>query len=312
MADSYKPEIILRLFQKRWNPTTSQLSNPVVTHSEIREEYIEYQKRRGKPAENTNAPAFMKDFLRKRHRANASWPREIFAAGFTARQLTGEGRNFEFVPVLSGQTEPFPDTAPIPPPDVPPHQISSVSLPLASRRLGRPDEPWLVQVSVRLHLVESYFALFSSRKANIRQVDHLQNALKLRYTEIDALFLATEEASSMEFREFIVTCEAKRLGEDIIPEQILQQIKAVFKLPNVTQDIAVPLALKSVSPSRVHIVEFAEVKRTEADALEALAMIGQAVFELVPPVPGIGSRGVETAAKRAGSKRAARGSTKSA
>jgi len=254
----------------------------------------------------------MKDFLRKRHRANASWPREIFAAGFTARQLPGEGRNFEFIPVLPGQTEPFPGAAPIPPPDATPHQISSVSLPLASRRLGRPDEPWLVQVSVRLHLVESYFALFSSRKATIRQVDHLQNALKLRYTEIDVLFLATEEISPTENREFIVTCEAKRLGEDIIPEQILQQIKAVFKLRNVTQDIAVPLALKSISPSRIHLVEFAEVKRTEADTLKMLAMVGQAVFELVPPVPGIGSRGTETRAKRAAGRRVPSGSSKSA
>lgn len=291
MADSYKPEIILRLFRKRWNEDTRKLSNPVVTSSEIREEYIEYQRRHGKSVQNTNPPAFMKDFLRKRHRANASWPTEIFAAGFTARQLTGEGRNFEFVRILPGQAEPFPSTAPVPPKELVPHQISSVSLPLASRRLGRPDEPWLVQVSVRLHLVETYFALFSARKATIRQIDHLQNALKLRRTEIDALFLGTEQIGPNEFREFIVTCEAKRVGEDIISEQILQQIKAVFKLRNVVQPFAVPIALKSISPSRIHLVEYTEVSREQAESLEALTMVGQAIFELVPAVPGIGSGG---------------------
>lgn len=289
MADSYKPEIILRLFRKRWNEATRELADPVVTSSEIRDEYIEYQKRHGKPVENTNPPAFMKDFLRKRHRANASWPREIFEAGYTARQVTGEGRNFEFIPVLPGQTDPFPGTAPIPPPGMPAHQISSVSLPLASRRLGRPDEPWLVQVSVRLHLVETYFALFSTRKTAIRQVDHLQNALKLRRTEIDALFLATEQIGPETYREFIVTCEAKRQGEDIISEQILQQVKAVFQLRNVTQSVAVPIALKSISPSRIQIVEYAEVTREQANELDALSIAGQAIFELVPAVPGIGS-----------------------
>ncbi len=290
MADSYKPEIILRLFQKRWNPAARQLSNPVVTHSEIREEYMEYQKRRGAQPKSTNPPAFMKDFLRKRHRANATWPPEIFAAGYTARQLTGEGRNFEFIAVLPGQTEPFPGTAPLPPPEMIPHQISSISLPLASRRLGRPDEPWLVQVSVRLHLIETYFALFSSRKTTIQQMDHLQNALKLRRTEIDALFLATEQIGPEKFQEFIVPCEAKRAGEDIIPEQILQQVKAAFKLRNVAQNCAVPIALKSVSRSRIQVVEFSEVKRGDADQLESLTMVGQAVFDLVPEVPGIGSR----------------------
>lgn len=79
-------------------------------------------------------------------------------------------------------------------------------------------------VSVRLHVVESYFAIFSTRRATIRQVDHLQNALKLRRTEIDALFLGTEETEPGKFEEFIITCEAKRVGEGVISEQVLQQV----------------------------------------------------------------------------------------
>ena len=57
---------------------------------------------------------------------------------------------------------------------------------------------------------------------------------------------------------------------------------------NVNQAFAVPIALKSISPSKIHIVEYGRVKREDAEALDALTMVNQAVFELVPPVPGIG------------------------
>jgi hypothetical protein len=290
MAETYKTEIIRELFRKRWDPTAQTLSNPMVTTVEIREEHAAYRQRRGELVENTNPPAFMKDFLRKRHTANKNWPPEIFQAGFTARQVTGDGKNFEFIPIQPGQTEPFTSTAPAPPPDVPAHPISSIGLPLASRRLGRTDEPWLVQVSVRLHVIESYFALFSTRKNTVRQVDHLQNALKLRRTEIDALFLGIEEPEPGKFEEFIITCEAKRVGEDIISEQVLQQVRAVFKLLNVNQRFAVPIALKSVGPSRIHVVEYTSVSREDAEELEELTIANQAVFELVPSVPGIGEK----------------------
>src|SRR5581483_11512926 len=204
------PEIILELFKQRWDPKTKTLRNPVVTIVDVRTEHTRYRQRRGEEVENINPPAFIKDFLRKRKSANRNWPKEIFEAGYTCRQVTGAGRCFEFISIQPGQTEPFPKTAPEPSSSVLAHQISSVSLPRASRRLGRTDEPWLVQVSVRLHIVETYFALFSTRKARIRQIDHLQNALKLRKTEIDALFLGIEETGPEQFDEFIITCEAKR------------------------------------------------------------------------------------------------------
>jgi len=291
MAESYKIEILLRLFQKRWNAKTKTLSDPIVSIVEIREEHADYRRRRNEKVEFTNTPAFIKDFLRNRRLANAKWPKEIFEAGYTARQVTGSGRVFEFIRIQPGQTEPFPSTAPVPVAGLNVHQISSVSLPLASRRLGRTDEPWLVQVSVRLHVVETYFALFSARSATVRQVDHLQNALKLRRTEIDALFLGIEETAPGVFEEFLITCEAKRVGEDIISEQVLAQAKAVFSLDNVTQPFVVPIALKSIGPSKIHIVEYDIVTKDAADKTEALSIVNQQVFDLVPPVPGIGGRG---------------------
>jgi hypothetical protein len=283
---SYKPEIVRRLFEKRWNQHTRTLANPIVLGDEIRQEHANYRASRGERQEVTNVYAFMKDLLRSNKR-NSSWPREVFEAGYTGRQVTGEGRVFEFIPVLAGQTEPFPTTIPAPPAEMIPHQIGSVSMPLASRRLGRNDEPWLVQVSVRLRVIGTYFALFSSRKAEIRQVDHLQNALKLRRTEIDALFLGVEEPSPNDYREFLITCEAKGRGQDIIVEQVLQQAKAVFQLQNVTQNFVIPVALKSMSASRLHLVEFAPVTRAEADSIEGIAIVNQALFDFVPAIPGM-------------------------
>ena len=63
---SYKPKIIRRLFKKRWNPNTRELSNRVVFAEEIRREHAEYRERRGQPQEVTNVYAFMKDLLRSK------------------------------------------------------------------------------------------------------------------------------------------------------------------------------------------------------------------------------------------------------
>ncbi|MBX3549549.1 MAG: hypothetical protein KF748_10360 [Xanthobacteraceae bacterium] len=287
---TYKTEIILRLFQERWDAKSRTLKNPVVYSTEIREQHAAYRRRRNESVENINPPAFIKDFLRKTSSANQNWPAEVFKAGYSARQVTGGGKVFEFVEIAPGQKEPFLSTAPTPLPKGKTYKISSVSMPLASRRLGRTDEPWLVQVSVRLHVVETYFALYSSRRAAIRQVDHLQNALKLRKTEIDAVFLGIEEDKKGGFTEFLISCEAKTVGQDIITEQVLAQVKAVFTLSNLNQKFVVPIAIKSISPSVLQVVEYRQVSREDAATLETLSPVNQAVFQLVPPVPGIGQR----------------------
>jgi hypothetical protein len=59
-------------------------------------------------------------------------------------------------------------------------------------------------------------------------------------------------------------------------------------LDNINQDFVVPIALKSISPSRIHIVEYDAITKKDARAMEALTIVGQALFDLVPPVPGIG------------------------
>lgn len=237
---------------------------------------------------STKNPAnFFKDFVRDKRRANNNWPRYVLEAGFTARQTTGGGKCFEFIPLAPGQTEPFP-LAIRPRPETPHHAIESVSLPLASRVLGRAEETWLIQVAVRLRVVETHLSLFSSHRDRVVQVDHLQISAKVG-PEIDALFLVVEDAEPCEQRQdAIVSCEAKGLRDDLLEDQILEQVRAVFKIPTVTQNTVIPLGIKVVGRSELHVVEFQAVAREEAPELVSLTMVSDAIYELRPPVPGVG------------------------
>lgn len=48
-----------------------------------------------------------------------------------------------------------------------------------------------------------------------------------------------------------------------------------------------PLAIRSVGESRLHLVEFAVVTRDEIAELDELAIVRDVLYELRPPVPGI-------------------------
>jgi hypothetical protein len=59
----------------------------------------------------------------------------------------------------------------------------------------------------------------------------------------------------------------------------------------VTQDVVIPMAVKAFAPSKVHVVEFEAVLRQSVPTLsiDSLQVASEAVYELVPPVPGIGT-----------------------
>lgn len=174
---SYKTTVIESLFRARFDDDSGTLSGAIVSLEEVGEAIRVFNEENGKSHSTRNPANFFKDFIRVRARANANWPAFVLASGFTGRQLTEHGSCFEFVPVTMGQTEAFPlvDFAQ-PSATTPRYQIESVSLPLASRRLGRNDEPWLIQVIARLRIVESHFSLSSGRA--IRQLDLLQLNVK--------------------------------------------------------------------------------------------------------------------------------------
>jgi len=283
---SRKTRVIEALFSARWDPVTASLGSSVVTLDEVADAIRANNAAHPKEWLNEkNTANFFKDFVRRKKSSNENWPRSVLARGYTGRQITGAGACFEFVSLAPGQRFPFPGIVPDPTDDTPRHRIESASLPLASRRLGRRDEPWLVQVVVRLRVIETHLALYSQWQ--VVQVDHLQMSVKLGRTEIDALFLAIVNGPDPS-REIIVTCEAKGRNDDILEDQVLSQAQAVFTMPGVTQDIVIPMAVKAVGASALYLVEFGAVKRDDAPSIESLSLASSAVYEFVPPVPGIG------------------------
>jgi len=291
---SNKTEIIESIFFDRYDGSTKTLSKPLVTLHEVADAIRVYNKKHetdGKRLSDLNAANFLTDVIRHREGANRNWPASVFAAGFTGRKVTGENLAFEFLPVNPGQTEPFPapDFA-TPPADTPIHRVESVSLPLASRRLGRTDEPWMIQVVTRLRIIETHFSLFSSR--SIRQLDLLQLNVKLRGTEIDALFLAQEEKpehldGDITYDEVIVTCEAKSARDDLVETQIIAQVKGAFEKIKIRQDVVIPMAVKCIPPCTLYLLEFEAIDRNSYKEVDSLIVASTSLFQLEPPVPGI-------------------------
>ncbi|HEX4606497.1 MAG TPA: hypothetical protein VH724_21035 [Candidatus Angelobacter sp.] len=286
-----KAAIVEDIFLERWNPATGRLSNPLVTLPDLSKAIQAYNGlHKQRPLSDRNPANFFKDFIRNKRRANKNWPKKILDAGFTARQVTGAGRSFEFVRLADKQEDPFPlNAVPGPTENTPRFKIETISLPLASRRLGRKDEPWLVQVLVRLRIIETHLALFSSRK--IIQLDHLQMNVKLSRSEIDALFLAIEELGENIRKEVLVTCEAKGRNDDILETQVLEQVRAAFRFrlaSNVQAVGVLPMAIKAFAPSQIFVVEFESINEEQAEAATSLTVASSAIYELTPRIPGIG------------------------
>jgi hypothetical protein len=291
MSESKKAAIIESLFNGRWQGKGKPLLNSLVTLTDVSRAIQAYNaSNKGRELSAKNPANFFKDFFRIKRSANKNWPGSVLTRGYTAHQVTGKGLCFEFSPIQPGQTEPFPISGiHVPGPSVPKHQIQSASMPLASRRLGRGDEAWLIQVLVKLHVIETHLALRSPRK--FVQVDLLQTNIKLARTEIDALFLGFEElpdTDPQELREIIITCEAKGRSDDILEDQLLAQVKATFGMHAIHQGTVVPIAVKAIAPSKVYVVQFAPVNRADVPGLLALSVESEAVYELLPSVPGVG------------------------
>jgi hypothetical protein len=297
---SKKTYVIERLFNERWDAESQTLSRSLVTLSDLLNAIQAHNRAHpGLSLSERNPANFFKDFIRKSKSANENWPGTVLANGFTGRQVTGESNCFEFLPLPSGQLVPFPDDVLKPSDQAHHHQIESISLPLASRRLGRADEAWLTQVLVRLRVLETHFSIYST--CRVMQFDHLQMGVKLHKTEIDALFLAlvenpaatfsggaAEESGTGGLEEVIVTCEAKGRRDDILVDQIVRQVQSVFTKLKVTQERAIPVAVKAINNNVVWVVEFDAVTRSEAPSLRTLKVASEALYKFKPSIPGIG------------------------
>jgi hypothetical protein len=106
---------------------------------------------------------FWKDITRTD--PNRIWPARVLSAGYTGIDGIGQGpqASFRFVPLPPGQEVAFPPAlTPSQLAQASPIMLESVSMPLATKALGRDDENWLAQVSVRLRVIESHLAVRST------------------------------------------------------------------------------------------------------------------------------------------------------
>jgi hypothetical protein len=214
------------------------------------------------------------------------WPEKLKDKRITARQVTGEGNIFEFTSYEEGQTEPFPSRFKHRP-GVETVRVQSVSMPLATKALGRNDETYLIQVAVKLGVIETHLALKS--KLRIIEVSHLQVGIKLRLAEVDSMYSALYETDEGERCSLIVTVEAKKKGQRILEEQVEQQVRGAFTATDT--DVVLPMAMAAVETG-IYLVEFSAISRGELDDFTELTPASEALYELVPAVPGINARGM--------------------
>ncbi|KVF79356.1 hypothetical protein WS75_03855 [Burkholderia sp. FL-7-2-10-S1-D7] len=226
----------------------------------------------------------MKDIVRGKGAARI-WPDRVRQLGYVGEQVTGDGKVFEFVPVVPGESEGFAvDFRPTSGTPVVP--VQSLSLPSASKALGRTDESWLLQVAVNLRIVESHFAIGDNRQIEPLEVNHLQMDIKLRRVQIDALFLALREPCPDDpSGRVLITVEAKQGNQRILREQIARQVKAAFE--STDNDVVIPIAIAAIKDKGIYVVEFRAVHRAESDTFESPQFHREAMYVLSPTVKGI-------------------------
>lgn len=284
----------------------------VVTQADVVEAIRHCRAAHGIGLSDDNPANFMKDVVRGDN-ASRNWPARLTSLRITGRQRpsASDKRVLEFIDFAEGQTEPFPNKY-APRPELSSIPVEAVSLSLAKRILGRRDESWLVQVAVELRLIQTHFAMHSQHP--IEEVSHLQTGVKLGTSEIDCLFLAQLRGPDNTFIKALVTCEAKQEGQRILDDQIVEQITAASKSVRAAgMEIAmvIPLAIKAAAGGCIYLAEFKawslDTSLLPEAELPELELASEAVYELRPPVPGIGHKNRKPAKpkKRGTSKRAA-------
>lgn len=285
MAKSQKTIVIEHIFDQLYDPASGTLSRAVVTATDVQDAKRFCNEHRGttfKP--DSNPFNFMKDIVRGKGAAKI-WPDRVRQLGYVGEQITGDGKVFEFVPVVAGASEGFAvdfrpsNSTPVVP-------IQSLSLPIASKALGRTDESWLLQVAVNLRIVESHFAIGDNRQIEPVELNHLQMDIKLRRVQIDALFLALcEPRIDDPSGRVLITVEAKQGNQRILTEQIARQVKAAFE--STDNDVVVPVAIAAIRGQGVYVVEFRAVHRSESATFDSPEFHRDAMYMLLPAVNGI-------------------------
>lgn len=284
MAKSQKTIVIEHLFTLRYDPETKTLNNPVVTAEDLQKAKKYCNDYLGATIKlDSNPFNFMKDIVRGKS-ADKIWPQSVKDLGFVGEQVTGDGKVFEFIP-FRPESYGF-ETNYTPSDKTPCFPVQSLSLPLASKELGRTDESWLLQVAVNLRILETHFAVGDSQQFDALELNHLQMDIKLRKVQIDALFLAKCETNDeIPSGSIMITVEAKQGNQRILTEQIARQVRAAFE--STSADVVLPTAIAAIKNKGIYLVEFKAVRRDQAATFNELIFHRDAMYNLLPAVKGI-------------------------
>lgn len=283
MPRSEKPQLIEWVFHQRFNLTTKSLNNAVVTFDDINAAIAALRKQHliHKLNPDANRANFWKDIIRKPD-PNSYWPESVLAAGFTGDDAIGHGPRacFMFKPLPPGQTVAF--TSPLSPSAsaiANPILLESVSMPLATKALGRRDENWLAQVGVRLRVIESHFALRSKTQAS--EVTFLQTGVKLGQGEVDAAYSLING-----FGTWLAAMEAKGKRERLHVPQVQRAAAELLRAAaGRSQRVVgvIPMAVKVLDPSKLHVVEF----DPDTGPGSSGTVVVDSIIELRPLVTGV-------------------------
>ncbi|OQR26668.1 hypothetical protein BWR59_29880 [Pseudomonas sp. Bc-h] len=284
MAVSEKPIVIERIFDTLYDKEAQTFTRTLVTAEDVQEAKRYCAEHYGiKMKLDSNPFNFMKDIVRGRG-ASKMWPQRLKDLQIGGVQRTGDGAIFEFVHGIEGALDSL-DEDFTPSDSTPSFAVQSLSLPLASKALGRTDESWLLQVAVNLRIIESHFASASNSQIDALELTHLQMDIKLRKVQIDALFRALHAAPDGKQSEVLITVEAKQGNQRILTEQIGRQVIAAFK--STETDLVIPVAIAAIRNKGIYVVEFAAVTRETLDQFSVPTFHRDAMFVLQPKVKGI-------------------------
>jgi len=258
-----------------FNPQTHEVGRPVVYMVDVANA-IQATKAQ---LDKDNIANFWKDLTRSN--PDSHWPAAVLEAGYTGNDAIGHGNKavFEFVRLPPGQRKAFkPALEPSEELKSNAHKVQSLSMPIATKELGRRDENWLAQVGVRLFVVETHFAVFSER--DVKEVTFLQTGVKMGRGETDVAYGLVDGANDT----WLVSVEAKGRREKIHEPQVLRAAKSLAKTAAGKEVTGViPFAIKIIGRSLIYTVEFNAIR----ESTDVLTVASQGVIELVPDVRGI-------------------------
>lgn len=235
---------------------------------------------RGARASDKNAANFLYDIIRNPN-ANEMWPRSVFEAGYTGRQLVGTGQCFEFVKLPQSATEPFPNVFKWTE-ETKKTEVQSLSLPLLVRELGPNDEMAVLQFTITLRLLETHFALRST--SNVAELILLQTSAHFSNVVIDGLFAASL-VTQQGIQKALVTCEAKQQDQRILEDRIIRQVQAAANMP-LRPDWIIATVAQRAPDCSIYILEFEPVPVSRAKRLESLTPASSALYLLRPKLTG--------------------------